>query len=95
MNCPKCKNKIDKDDINIHTDIAKCGECNFVFNISELLVEDWDDDFDIFDNPEGTWIRRENNKIIMNLYTHSIFGYAFALFVFIFTTAFVFIVANI
>jgi hypothetical protein len=71
MNCPNCNSEIQKENINIMTDIAQCQQCNNLFKISENLTFDFDDGFDINNNPNGTWIKREINQIKIGASTRS------------------------
>lgn len=39
LDCPECSSRILADDINVHTAIAKCRECNAVFGFAHLLED--------------------------------------------------------
>ncbi len=71
MNCPKCKSEIKKEDINIMTDVGQCHYCEHIFKISENLSSEVDDGFDIDTPPQGTWIRRELDHIVIGATTRS------------------------
>ena len=37
--CPKCSGAIDGEDVNVASDLAKCGPCDEVFKASELMAD--------------------------------------------------------
>lgn len=72
MNCPKCKTEIKKENINIMTDVGQCQNCGHIFKISENLSSDIaDDGFDINNPPQGAWISRELNQVVIGVTTRS------------------------
>lgn len=71
MNCPKCNFKIDRENINIKTDIAQCDKCDYIFKVSENLANYIDDRFDFKNTPNGTWYKKELNDTIIGATTRS------------------------
>lgn len=74
MKCPRCNSEIAKEQINIQKDVAQCTQCDYVFNISESLKLTRDE-FDMNDNPKGTWIKQDVDTLIIGATTRS--PYAF------------------
>ena len=70
MNCPACHATIANENINIQTDIARCGNCNYIFKISENLSTA-DPTFDMNDAPSGAWIEKGFNEITVGATTRS------------------------
>jgi hypothetical protein len=54
--CPKCRQVIPLDDINVATDIALCRNCAETWKFSDLIDED-EIDFRPTNSPPGTWYR--------------------------------------
>jgi len=71
MKCPKCNAEIHTKNINIYTDIAQCITCGHVFRISESIENSIDGEFNENDTPEGTWIKKDFNSIIIGASTQS------------------------
>ena len=82
MKCPKCKHEVQKEDVNIQTDVAKCDNCNSVFKISDIVKLFIDDGFDMFNPPKGAWINKNGNSLVFGAKTSSSYGIIsfFALF---------------
>jgi len=70
MRCPKCNSEILRENINIQTDIAQCIKCENIFKISES-IGDINDNFNIDDTPNGTWILKELDTITVGATTRS------------------------
>ncbi len=71
MKCPKCDSLIQKEKINVHTDVAQCSKCDHVFRISENLENYIDDDFSLHDTPDGTWYKSNFNGTTIGATTRS------------------------
>ena len=71
MNCPKCKRLIEKENVNIQTDIAQCVNCGNIFKVSETLSNTINDGFNIDSPPKGAWIKKEDNDLIIGATTRS------------------------
>lgn len=71
MNCPNCTSEINKENINITTDVGQCQNCGHLFKISENISNEIDDGFDINQAPQGTWILKGPNQIIIGASTRS------------------------
>jgi len=71
MNCPRCKNEIGKENINIMTDVGQCPHCDHIFKISENLTNETADGFDMNNPPKGAWIRRELDHTVIGATTRS------------------------
>ncbi|MCR9248933.1 MAG: hypothetical protein NXI20_00860 [bacterium] len=75
MNCPNCSSVVDPKDVNIKTDLAKCGNCFHIFKISEHVLKEpirpVDDGFDMANPPNGAWMRREINSLVLGATTRS------------------------
>lgn len=71
MNCPKCQNQINSENINVRKDYCLCSKCSSTFKLSDLINPNSDGKFDIKNNPKGTWYRREGNEIIIGASTRS------------------------
>ena len=71
MKCPKCNSDIQTENINIQTDMALCGNCQYIFKISENIENSLDDGFNVNDCPRGTWIKTDFNNTIIGATTRS------------------------
>jgi len=61
VNCPNCGTNVQAKDLNISTDIGKCSSCETVFNISESIQTNVENDFDVEASPNGAeFIKLEN-----------------------------------
>ena len=67
IKCPDCMRKIDSANINIHTFLAKCTECNCVFNFKKELEKNRknDDDTDevLANIPKGLEVEENNGEL--------------------------------
>lgn len=70
MKCPKCNAAILRENMNIQTDIAQCIHCDYIFKISETLVNEGED-FNINDAPSGTWFTKDTDTITIGATTRS------------------------
>lgn len=75
MNCPNCKTEISRDHLNITTDVGQCQNCGHIFKISENLNSDIDDGFNINNPPNGSWIVKDSNQILIGATTRSVFAF--------------------
>lgn len=71
MNCPKCKSTLSKDNINIHTDIAQCPNCNHIFKLSDHVIKNHIEKIDLNNPPNGVWINREVSRFEIGASTRS------------------------
>lgn len=71
MKCPNCYKEVINENINIQTDVAQCQNCNNIFRISESLSVINEDDFDVNNPPQGAWIRKELNHLVIGATTRS------------------------
>ena len=70
MICPNCHLEIEKENINVQTDVAHCLHCNSLIKLSNI-VKLIDNDFNLFNHPEGTWIKNQFNSIVIGATTRS------------------------
>lgn len=72
MNCPKCKHTIQKEDINVATDVAFCQKCSHVFKLSDLVkTHVFEEAIDLSHPPKGTWVKEGFNAITIGATTRS------------------------
>jgi hypothetical protein len=80
--CPRCKQVIPSQDINVANDIAFCRSCNLSCRLSALtLGTTVDEKVDVGSPPAGSWFLREGNGVVIGS-THRSLGQAFALLFF-------------
>jgi len=80
--CPRCKQAIPSEDINVAKDIAFCRNCDLSHRLSDLatgLVVD--DEVDVNRPPAGVWYERNNCSVVIGA-THRSLGQAFGLLFF-------------
>jgi hypothetical protein len=58
MLCPKCRNKISLEDINVSTDVVLCRRCGETWKYSELLEEGVFLEMDLGNPPKGVWFKQ-------------------------------------
>ena len=76
--CPRCKQVIPSEDVNVANDIAFCRKCNLSHRLSALtLGTAVDENVDVNQPPAGTWFLREGNTVVIGS-THRSLGQAFA-----------------
>ena len=59
IQCPKCKQIVPPDQVNMATDLAFCPQCNDGFKISESIDQEPVSADVLRDPPKGTWFRKE------------------------------------
>jgi hypothetical protein len=80
--CPRCKQVIPGQDVNVTNDIAFCRNCNLSCRLSGLtLGTAVDENVDETRPPEGTWFRRDGNGVVIGS-TNRAVSQAFMLLVF-------------
>jgi hypothetical protein len=80
--CPRCKQVIPSQDVNVANDIAFCRNCDLSCRLSGLtLGTAVDVNVDVTRPPAGCWFRPDGNSVAMGA-THRSIGQAFALLVF-------------
>ena len=65
MRCPKCKNRVRNKDINISDDVVFCTHCHAKFPPSESYEMRQKSHYDLDNPPDGAWIERKGNKIVI------------------------------
>jgi hypothetical protein len=76
--CPKCKQVIPSDDINVAKDIAYCRTCNLTHKLSTLAqINDLESGIDLNTPPPGAWRRQEGVETVIGA-THRALGTAVA-----------------
>jgi len=74
--CPKCKNAIAGEDINVAKDVAFCRVCNVSYQLSELTQgSELTADLDLHHPPPGAWCRSDGAGTLVGA-THRSFGAA-------------------
>jgi hypothetical protein len=74
--CPRCKNTIPNDDINVASDIAYCRTCNVSYKLSALtLGAALDSNLDLHNPPPGAWYRNDGMQTVIGA-THRSLGTA-------------------
>jgi hypothetical protein len=80
--CPRCKQVIPSEDINVANDIAFCRSCNLSHSLAALASGSVvDENVDLSRPPAGTWFQREGDGMVVGA-THRSFGQAFGLLFF-------------
>lgn len=77
MNCPQCLAPIRKENINIATDLGQCQSCGHLFKISEnvAIPSKANDYFDINKPPQGAWINKDRNEVVVGVSTRSFMAF--------------------
>lgn len=83
MKCPNCHHIVPSENINIQTDIAQCPSCGHIFRVSEAI--DSDDNFDIKQPPNGAWIKKRGNRIVIGATTRSAMAFYLVPFMLVWT----------
>ena len=83
--CPRCKQVIPTEDVNVAKDIAFCRNCNLSCSLSGLtLGKAIDENVDVNNPPAGCWFQEEGDTVVLGA-THRSLGQAFgALFICLF-----------
>lgn len=77
--CPRCKEVIPSEDINVANDIAFCRHCDLSHRLSDLtLGTTVDEDVDASRPPAGTSFQRDGRGVVIGA-THRSIGQAFGL----------------
>jgi hypothetical protein len=80
--CPRCKQVIPSEDVNVANDIAFCRKCNLSHRLSALTLGTVvDENVDVNQPPAGTWFLREGNAVVIGS-THRSPGQVFGLLFF-------------
>jgi len=70
--CPRCKAEIPAEDINVAKDVAYCRHCNLALSLSALATGTMAyEDVDLSRPPEGTWLRREPDGLVLGVSNRS------------------------
>jgi hypothetical protein len=75
MVCPDCRTEIQNKSINTESDMVQCQNCTKIFKMSEQPTVINDEGFEIDNQPKGTWINKENDKIRIGASTSSPIAY--------------------
>jgi len=82
LTCPRCKQVIPSEDVNVPNDIAFCRNCNLTHSLSGLaLGVQIDENVDLSRPPAGTSFQREGSGTVIRA-THRSFGQALGLLLF-------------
>jgi hypothetical protein len=86
VNCPKCNNTIENENINVMENICVCSKCNELFKLSELSdQEDINETEKLLRNPpKGIFISKNDENTKIKISTHSLM----AIFLIFFTLGF-------
>jgi len=72
--CPKCREVLPAEQVNISTDMALCPGCNEGFKVSESVDLDSINDNYLRDPPRGAWFREEMEGATVGASTRSAIG---------------------
>lgn len=67
--CPKCKQAIAGDDVNVVTDVGRCRRCDEVYVLSSLVHSTETGPLDLDNPPRGAWYRAEFNGFVVGATT--------------------------
>jgi len=77
--CPRCRQVIPSQDVNVANDIAFCRNCNISCRLSGLTFGmAVDENVDLTRPPAGSWFERQGNGLVIGS-THRSIGQAFGL----------------
>lgn len=71
IKCPKCKQDVPPDQVNVATDLAFCPECNEGFKLSESIDQDSMSPDILKNPPKGAWFRKEMDRLVIGASTRS------------------------
>ena len=75
MNCPECKSKISKEEINVQTDLVHCQNCGNIFSLSGQVLNGissiYDNKFDLSKPPKGAWVEDNGQQVVIGATTRS------------------------
>lgn len=71
IQCPKCRQVVPSDQINVGTDLAFCPQCNEGFRISNSVDRDSFNADTLRNPPRGTWFRQEVDRVVVGASTRS------------------------
>lgn len=71
IQCPKCKQPVPSDQVNMGTDLAFCPHCNEGFKISETVDQEAVNPAILQNPPKGAWFRKEMDRIVVGGSTRS------------------------
>ncbi len=71
IQCPKCRQAVSPDQVNMATDLAFCPQCNEGFKISESIDQEVVNADVLRDPPKGAWYRKERNSVVVGASTRS------------------------
>lgn len=71
IQCPKCKQIVPPDQVNMATDLAFCPLCNDGFKISEMIDQEPVSADVLRDPPKGAWLRKEMDRVVVGASTRS------------------------
>lgn len=69
--CPKCREAIPLEDVNVSTDLALCRRCEASFSYAELVAEQESGPVDLNRPPKGVWLRRHSRGFELGATTRS------------------------
>lgn len=71
IQCPKCKQAVPADQVNMGTDLAFCPHCNDGFKVSEAIDQDTVNPDILRDPPKGAWFKKEMDRVVVGATTRS------------------------
>jgi hypothetical protein len=71
IQCPKCKQSVPSDQVNMGTDLAFCPQCNDGFKVSESIDQDSVNPDLLRTPPEGAWFKKEMDSVVIGATTRS------------------------
>ena len=71
IQCPKCKQAVPSDQVNMGTDLAFCPHCNEGFKISATVDQETISPDILKNPPKGAWFRKEMDRIVVGGSTRS------------------------
>jgi len=71
IQCPKCKQAVPPDQVNMATDLAFCPQCNDGFKVSETLDQESANPDILRNPPKGAWFKKEMDSVVVGATTRS------------------------
>lgn len=71
IQCPKCKQPVPPEQVNMATDLAFCPQCNEGFKVSESIDQDSVNPDILRNPPQGAWVKKARNSVVVGATTRS------------------------
>lgn len=71
IQCPKCKQAVPADQVNMVTDLAFCPLCHDAFKVSEHMEQEAFSPDTLQNPPQGAWFRTEMDRVVVGATTRS------------------------